>query len=74
MHRKDYIKLCHAIAKGVVTSDFMGNLVAMLKEDNPRFDEDKFKEYLKKLVAVYTSEDKEAEVTSNIEPPAEATQ
>lgn len=56
MTRKDYIKLCHALASGIATDNVVTSLCAWLQDDNPRFNRNKFEAYLTKLVNAYEKE------------------
>ncbi len=50
LSRKDYIGLCDAIAEGVVTGKFLDALTVFLKQDNPRFDQEKFVGFLHRII------------------------
>lgn len=51
LSRKDYIGLCNAIATGVVEGKFIDALCQFLRTDNPRFNREKFEDYIQRMVA-----------------------
>ena len=56
--RKHFCGLANALAEGIAVHD--GNVLKSvklwLKSENPRFDEDKFDDYILKLVTKYSEE------------------
>ena len=50
LSRKEYIGLCDALAEGMVNGKPLDSLCVYFKNDNPRFDAEKFKTFLGTLV------------------------
>jgi hypothetical protein len=54
MSRKDYIALVDAIARGAASGDVLKSIKQMLAQDNPKFNEKKFDDFLAKAMEKYT--------------------
>ena len=67
MMKRDYILLCHAVARGAVQGSIMKSIADMLATDNPKFDRDKFNTYVRKLIIIYQDDEATAAVTNNTE-------
>lgn len=55
--RKHFCSLANALAQGIVDDgNVLKSIKGWLKTENPRFDDDKFDDYILKLVTKYSEE------------------